>query len=318
MLYGVQIWNAAEDRVHVKRKLLSIQRKSAIRICRAYQTSTTDALLVISNLTPIHLKGKQITWEWTFYNKNFADISESDIEQLQKKGNLPPDNTKNMSRFIQKIDHKLKNKDLPINPRMRFLYKVLLEYDNTTNQENEQLITIYMDGSKDDQEVGSGLIIKKGKTTMYQAAFRLANECTITQAELWAIYKAISYIKQLTLKTPKKITIFTDSKVTLYILKTMKNSLALAADLIALARDLGQQFEILFQWIPSHSGYRGNELADRLAKKARMNSNNTYNRFPVNYVHCYIRQEIRILWQREWDKSNTGRQYYKFIPSIDR
>ncbi|XP_023233317.1 uncharacterized protein LOC111633023 [Centruroides sculpturatus] len=318
VLYGVQIWNAALDRVHVKRKLLSIQRKSAIRICRAYRTSPTDALLVISNLTPIHLKGKQITWEWTLFNKNFADISESDIEQLQKRGNLPPDNTKDISRFIQSIDHKLKNKDLQIDPRMRCPYKVLLEYDNTTNQENEQLITIYTDGSKDNQGVGSGLIIKKGNKTMYQAAFRLTNECTITQAELWVIYKAISYIKQLNLTMPKKITIFTDSKVALYILKTIKNSSALAVDLIALAHDLGQQFEILFQWIPSHSGYRGNKLADKLANKARTNSNITYTRFPVNHVYRYIRQEIRILWQGEWDKSNTRRQCYKFIPSIER
>lgn len=55
ILYGASIWGRAlKQKQHLK-KLLSVQRKVAIRITSAYKTTSTKALLVLANTPPIDL-----------------------------------------------------------------------------------------------------------------------------------------------------------------------------------------------------------------------------------------------------------------------
>lgn len=54
VLYGVGSWGDLINRAH-RRTLLSAQRQALIRICRAYRTTSTDALQVICGLIPIDI-----------------------------------------------------------------------------------------------------------------------------------------------------------------------------------------------------------------------------------------------------------------------
>ncbi|XP_067142881.1 uncharacterized protein [Centruroides vittatus] len=318
ILYGVQAWKEALNNTHIKKKLLSIQRKSVIRICRAYRTAPTDALLTIANLTPIHLKAKQFIWNWFILNNNFKQYSEDEITDLQKLGSLPPDNTKNLTNVIQQnIDYRPKSTNAMIDPRKKRLFEVNLDFSNTTHSGNQHLIA-YTDGSRNDQGVGSDIVIKNKDKIIYQASLRLANECSIMQAELWAIFKTIYYVNNFPSDTHRNLIIYTDSRAALHTLNNKKTKSALATDLINLTNDTGRHKEIIFNWIPGHRGYEGNELADKLAKKAIKNSNITYSKLPISFIKNYVIQETNILWQREWNESATGRQCYRFIPSIEK
>ena len=55
LLYGAPIWNEAAQKHVYRKKLLSAQRLTVLRICSAYRTVSTDALLVLAGIVPIHL-----------------------------------------------------------------------------------------------------------------------------------------------------------------------------------------------------------------------------------------------------------------------
>lgn len=55
ILYGAPIWAKAMDTISLRNKLLSLQRRMAIRVACAYRTVATDSILAISGLPPIHL-----------------------------------------------------------------------------------------------------------------------------------------------------------------------------------------------------------------------------------------------------------------------
>ncbi|XP_067129342.1 uncharacterized protein [Centruroides vittatus] len=315
ILYGVQAWFEALGNKHVQKKLLSTQRKSAIRISKSYRTAPTDAILLISGLTPIHLKAKQITWNWYIINKH-NEISDDNIEELQRKGELPPDKQKNLLKILKTdIDTELKTINSIKDPKINRRYETDMEFTTNANNNNSQMITAYTDGSKNENGVGSGVVVRKGERTLYQAALRLGEECSITQAEQWAILKAISYVNTHH-PTTKNLQIYTDSRVALHTLNRMEPKTKLAAELIATANDMGKRMSISFNWIPAHKGYEGNELADKLAKMATGNDKTTYNRLPISYIHNYIKEETHILWQQEWEGSHTGRLCYRFLPTI--
>ncbi len=97
--YGVSVWAKAIDREYNKQYLNAIQRRVAIRLCKAYRTVSTNACEVICDFTPIDLYLKARAAE--YYLKHniineitdlfFADTS-IDLDLIQK----PIDYTKHI------------------------------------------------------------------------------------------------------------------------------------------------------------------------------------------------------------------------------
>ena len=69
-------------------------------------------------------------------------------------------------------------------------------------------------------------------------------------------------------------------------------------------------------WIPSHIGILGNEMADKLAKKALNLSSVSFN-IPLELaeVNSMLLKFIMDNWQLQWDCSSVGRKYYAIVPS---
>ncbi|XP_067118880.1 uncharacterized protein [Centruroides vittatus] len=146
----------------------------------------------------------------------------------------------------------------------------------------------------------------------------MASHCTNTQAEQWAIYKAIKHVMENYHTYKGHIKFHTDSQTTLKILKNKKRYTGLSLDLISIANDLGKIRKTSFHWIPGHQGNPGNELADKLAKRASvLESEPTCTKLP----NTWLKNKLSILninqWQRDWDSADTGRMTHRFIPTID-
>ena len=65
-------------------------------------------------------------------------------------------------------------------------------------------------------------------------------------------------------------------------------------------------------------GNKGNELADKIAKAAAMDNENTitYNRIPKSTIYKELEDEMIIKWQKEWEESPKAALTKQFFPSI--
>ncbi|GBM10724.1 hypothetical protein AVEN_115-1 [Araneus ventricosus] len=74
---------------------------------------------------------------------------------------------------------------------------------------------------------------------------------------------------------------------------------------------------ILVRWIKAHTGYRGNEEADALAKKAITEGVVMKALNP----RCELKQHLQELffkkWQNLWNNGNTGRSVHKVLKTVN-
>jgi len=71
--------------------------------------------------------------------------------------------------------------------------------------------------------------------------------------------------------------------------------------------------------VPSHTGIRGNEINDELAKKVH---DSNLEAIPVDLesllseIKSIITKHCMEIWQRNYDSSNTGSFYKMFFPKV--
>lgn len=53
VLYGVEVWAPALERVWAKKLLQRMQRNIHLRVCKSYRTVSGDALSVLANILPL-------------------------------------------------------------------------------------------------------------------------------------------------------------------------------------------------------------------------------------------------------------------------
>ncbi|GBL72708.1 hypothetical protein AVEN_127945-1 [Araneus ventricosus] len=79
---------------------------------------------------------------------------------------------------------------------------------------------------------------------------------------------------------------------------------------------LTQNLNTLVGWIKAHVGYRGNDKADTLAKKASTKGVVVKTLKP----RCELKQHLQELflkrWKNLWDNGNTGRSVHKVLKTV--
>ena len=119
---------------------------------------------------------------------------------------------------------------------------------------------IFIDGSKVDEKVAAAAASSVASNSPFSC--RLRDHCSIYKAELQAILLAL---KQAYQSQERKVMIFSDSLSALQALGKSKTDHTIQEFLHKINAD---QKEIVFMWVPGHVGIRGNEVADRTAKKS--------------------------------------------------
>nr|KAG5707542.1 hypothetical protein BaRGS_001090 [Batillaria attramentaria] len=135
-------------------------------------------------------------------------------------------------------------------------------------QRFSQHLKIYTDGSVlDSGEVGCAFVIPDlGITRRY----KLNAGLSIFSAEMYAILMACTFVNDMP-NPPLGVVILSDSKSSLQALERggTRNRSDVQSEILFLAHQIITKGTILaLIWLPSHSGIRGNELADRAARDA--------------------------------------------------
>ena len=108
--------------------------------------------------------------------------------------------------------------------------------------------------------------------------FKLNKGLSIFTAELYAICKALLYADTLE-HTPNGVAILSDSKSSLQALGKggTRNRSTLQQEALYLAHKLiAKGCDVTLMWLPSHTGIRGNDLADQAAKEATREGMNVF------------------------------------------
>jgi len=157
---------------------------------------------------------------------------------------------------------------------------------------------IYTDGSKTDAGTGCAFVSNSSSFS-----YKLHDYASIFTAELFAILKALQYIKCL---RPKKFLILTDSFSSVQTINQLDSRnpiVTLIQHEITKLKHMDK--DIIIFWIPGHVGITGNEKADKLAKEA------VYKRpiyeIPIlnSDIKPFIRANTHQAWKNEWESTHN-------------
>lgn len=159
---------------------------------------------------------------------------------------------------------------------------------------------VFTDGSVDKVRgrVGCGFYVPEFK---YEGAFRLADNISIFNAELMAIYFALLWVADV---QPMYVCIFSDCVAALQTLTHFVSSNAIVLDIKHLLLSIKSQgICVNFDWVPGHCNIAGNERADSVAKRASKKAKIDVALNPsMSEVKSEEKVELLTSWQLEWNE----------------
>jgi ribonuclease HI len=274
LLYGAPVWIEALQKECNKKVYKKAQRLINIKKAKAFQTTSNEALCTLTGLTPIVIKKDEAAKLYSIMRK--SQVQGTDYE-VQPNDWLHPANTIRISEQHE--------------------------------QQEQQAIQIFTDGSKSEHVVGAGIAIFVQGKLEHQLRYTLHNKCSNNQTEQLAIVKALEIIEKSYINgcIPRTATVHTDSRITLQSLKNTKNHNYLIEEIRKKAIALeNRKWTITFTWIKSQAGIYGKELADKLAKEAARNDDISFDRIPRREIVQQVRDQSTTNWQNQWDRTIKG------------
>ena len=319
--YGCEAYDSASE--SAKQVLNSIQYAS-LRICAgALHGTSLAALQVELNEPPLELRRKLLTYK---YHAHLSQIPAHPLknkiqpcwqfEKLENKKVRQPfgmrikyvkpteDTVENLTLFpfpywytntlsvSTELTDLLTKSDDPNVKRIKSLELINSKWNNSLH--------IYTDGSKTPTGLASASFyvpyfsIKQSKG--------LSNNTSNYRAELAAISIALEWIKQLNIHTD--VVIFTDCLSALISLQSPNDNFA--TDILYNYTELLYKgTQVHMEWIPSHCGINGNEMADHLAKQALQDEITINNRLCLSEVSALLKLELYEEWKKRWSNYHS-------------
>ena len=181
--------------------------------------------------------------------------------------------------------------------------------------QHEADIQVYTDGSKKDEKVGAGVCIQGDGVNM-EISEPLGEFASVFTAELVAIRIALVNLRD---KNRVSVVIYSDSRSALQALLRYQSDNVLIQDIQELVYELTiNTVKVMFCWVPSHVGIKGNEKADSLAKAAlNMERQGAATVFFSDF-RGHIKSKLYHRWREQWidmvdDRLTQLREVQDFI-----
>lgn len=292
--YGYEVW-FSDLKSHALLKLSSCQRIGLLSIISTYRSVSTDALCVITGVTPLHIKLK---YDVLKYDVQHGDKSINIEDRLITGGNL----MKNLSTSDYPKYNDIQN--------LYFTNKPEIYYHD------KGFPIIFTDGSKMQDGVGAAYTVFYNGDYIYDYKVTLNKDNSIYQAELQAIKAALYWFVS---SEYGRASIFTDNKASFMVLQRTFPVNDIVKDIFDIL--IGNKIKsITIGWTRAHVGTEGNERADRLAKEAiDANNSNRYENLslPISFLKRYCRENTVREWQNYWKYTEKGRDTYMILKKVD-
>ena len=246
---------------------------------------------------PFTMKILEIIRDW--------GLPENPIQTFRKYAKIPPWEPLERDIFLDLLNHMTKKGSSPEQLRAESIRTIETRFPNH--------LRIYTDGSKklsgppQETSTTAALYVEhEDPKEIIKGHWRMNPHTSIAGAELSAIEKSLNWINLHGPqdRVPKSAVILTDSKVSLYLIRQRKpkayfSSTSIIQDHILKLKNQG--WNIAFQWVPSHCGLLGNEIADQTANEA-------HNLGVIDDYHIEM-EELKVLlretalqqWAAHWD-----------------
>ena len=174
---------------------------------------------------------------------------------------------------------------------------------------------VYTDGSKMKGHTGAGVHVRLNEDIVLEHSYRLPDDATVFQAEMYAIYEAACAMQWQ--DEEKDIQFFVDSRAALDALNATSIKSRITLQAVEQLNSLAPS-KITLSWIRGHKGTPGNEAADKLAKKGGTLDYIQRLGLPLKELKNDIDDCIRERWDVTWSRYPQARQTKFFYPTQDK
>ncbi|XP_052754561.1 uncharacterized protein LOC128201476 [Galleria mellonella] len=295
ILYAASCWAHTTSNHYVGKTLDRITRLFAIKICKGHRTTSFSASVVLAGILPLKLKAIEQAELYLIKRGEPLDALPGREFESRTPVSLLPHPTNRKAISFKTINNQSELDDVIDNNWPRF----------------------FTDGSKIEGKVGGSVTCWLENKEVYFTSFRLEDFCSVFQAELAAILKAIEKMS----KKPKlqAANILSDSRSALESIADPCPLHPLTMKIRQKLQDIAQNGgKVQFYWVKAHVGIHGNERADDLAKTAALKKKikPIYDRFPLTHAKKILREKSLDKFQKLYTESNTAAVTKMFLPDI--